>query len=622
MNDPWQDPINQDRRRWLAGAAGLSLGGLAPGWAGAAEQSNAAGRKVLRLLFSSAETSMDPARISDNYSRVLTSHIFEALYAYDHLARPSLIVPCTADGMPQVSDDFRVWTVRIQRGIYFQDDPIFKGAKRELQARDYIYAFQRVADPGHISPIEADVADLGIVGLSEVRRRALDNKTKFDYDAPIEGLKALDSHTLKFTLRDPRPRFLAALAQPDLLGGVAREVVEHYGDTIAEHPVGTGPFRLKSWRRSSRIIFERNPTYREVFYHAQPAPDDVAGQAYLARFKGRRLPMVDEVDVSVIEEFQPQWLSFLNKQVDGLAGVTGHLPSQFAPVAIPGNKLAPNLTKAGVQMFRNLAPDMALTVFNMSDPMVGGNEPAQVALRRAICLAYNMQEEIDGIRRGQAVVAQSPVMPHTLGYDPKFKSEMGDYDVPRANALLDTYGFLDRDGDGWRERPDGTPLLIIMNTEPDQIYRAYNELTKKSMKSISIRVDFKTQQWPENLKAVESGKYMMWMLGLGATIDGQGALAGYYGPQVGNANLSRFKLDAFDRMYERMLSMPDGPEREALFLQAKRIAVAYMPQRAHAHRVFTDLLHPWVHGFRRPLFWQEWWHQVDVDSAAQQAAIG
>ncbi len=161
-----------------------------------------------------------------------------------------------------------------------------------------------------------------------------------------------------------------------------------------------------------------------------------------------------------------------------------------------------------------------------------------------------------------------------------------------------------------------------MNTEPDQIYRAYNELTKKSMKAISIRVDFKTQQWPENLKAVEGGKYMMWMLGLGATIDGQGALAGYYGPQVGNANLSRFKLDAFDRMYERMLSMPDGPEREALFLEAKRIAVAYMPQRAHAHRVFTDLLHPWVHGFRRPLFWQEWWHQVDVDLPAQQAAIG
>jgi ABC-type transport system substrate-binding protein len=612
------------RRRWLGAMLGGSVGGLLPSLDSAAATAApelAGSRKVLRLLFQSAETNLDPARISDLYSRSVTSHIFEALYGYDHLARPPKLVPRAADGMPEVADNFRTWTIKVKKGIWFPDDPAFQGRKRELLARDFVYAFQRVEDPANISPIEADVADLGIVGLADVRKAALASR-KFDYDRPIEGLVALDSHTLRIRVDQPRPRLLSALAQPDVLGGVAREVVEFYGDAIGEHPVGTGPFRLKSWRRSSRIVLERNPAYREATYDAQPAADDVEGQAMLARFAGRRLPIVDEVDISIIDEFQPQWLAFLNREVDGLAGKPGQMPSLFAPVAIPNNKLAPHLARAGVQMHRTLDPDIALTVFNMEDPMIGGMEPHQVALRRAISLAYNVDEEIRNIRRGQAMAAQSIVMPHTTGYDPAFKCEMSDYDLPRARALLDLYGFADRDGDGWRERPDGSPLLVVMNSEPEQIYRAYNELLKKCFDSINVRLDFKTQQWPENLKAAESGKYMMWMLGSSGKYDGQEALASYYGPQTGNQNLSRFRYEPFDRLYDRMSALPDGPERDKLFFEAKRIATAFMPAKIHVHRYFTDLLHPWVYGFRRPLFWNEWWHRVDVDVAARNAALG
>jgi ABC-type transport system substrate-binding protein len=623
MNKHFDDANDPARRRWLQAAVGGAAGALLPAGAlPAAQAQDDNGRKVLRLLFQSAETSLDPARISDMYSRSITAHIFEALYVFDHLARPSKIVPCTADGMPEVSDDFRTWTIRVKRGIYYPDDPAFKGKRRELLARDYAYALMRVADPANISPVEADVADLGIVGLTPRRQKAMESKTKFDYDTPLDGLQIVDSHTLRIRLNEPRPRLVAALALPDLLGGVAREVVEFYGDTIGEHPVGTGPFRLKSWRRSSRIVLERNPAYREAFYDAQPADDDVEGQALLARFKGRRLPMVDEVDVVIVEEFQPIWLSFLNRQVDALAGLAGQVPSQFAPVAMPGGKLAPHLAKQGVQAFRNLAPDMTLTVFNMEDPMVGGMEASQVALRRAISLAYDVTKEIVDIRKGQAVIAQSVVMPHTVGYDPNFKCEMSDYAPARANALLDTFGFADRDGDGWRERPDGSPLLLMVNTEPEQIYRAHNELMQKCMKSIGIRVDFKTQQWSENMRTVEAGKFMVWKLGNAATYDGLGSLASYYGPQKGNSNLARFQLDAFDRIYEKMLAMPDGPERLALFREAKRLGAAYMPVKVNTHRIHTDLLHPWVHGYRRPLFWAEWWHQVDVDMAARKAAMG
>ena len=147
---------------------------------------------------------------------------------------------------------------------------------------------------------------------------------------------------MRIELEEPRPRFIDDVGrQSDLFGAVAREVVEFYGDQIDGHPVGTGPFKLKSWRRAREIVLERNPGYRERHYDAEPAPDDTEGQAILAKFKGRRLPMVDEVRVAIIEQSQPMWLSFLNTEVDALATNAGRVPPDFLGIAMPGGKLAP-----------------------------------------------------------------------------------------------------------------------------------------------------------------------------------------------------------------------------------------------------------------------------------------
>ena len=595
-------------KRWamLVGALAVSAAALAA--PAAAEE-----RKVLNLAFTKAETSLDPARIVDLYSRNLTAHIFEALYQYDHLARPSKIKPLTADGMPVASTDFKVWTVKIKPGIYFADDPAFKGKKRELVAEDYVFSLKRMVDPANKSPIVAGVLDSKYIGLAAVREAALKGNKPFDYDSPVEGLKAIDRYTIRYTLEEPRPRFLEGLAGSDLSGAVAREVVEFYGDKIDGHPVGTGPFRLKSWRRSSEIVLERSPHFREMLYDAEPAADDAAGQAILARFKGRRLPMVDEVRVSIIEESQPMWLSFLNGQVDALATNAGRVPPEFLAQAMPGGKLAPYLAKRGIQGTRTLNPDAGFAYFNMEDPLVGGYTPDKIALRRAISLAYDVSIEINQIRRG-GTAAQSPVLPHTSGYDPKFKSEMGEYSPAKAKALLDTYGYVDRDGDGWRDLPDGKPLVLDMATEPDQLKRKYDELWKKNMSAVGIQMRFKPAQWPENLKAARAGKLMLWVLGSSAAApDGQGSLARLYGPQAASQNLARFKLAEFDRLYDRMREIPDGAEREQLFLQAKRMAVTYMPYKITAHRTEADMLQPWVAGYRRPLFWLEWWHLVDID---------
>jgi ABC-type transport system substrate-binding protein len=571
--------------------------------------------KTFRYAFMIAETGFDPPRVSDIYSRTLTAHIFEALYTYDPLARPTKIVPLIAAADPEISADFKTFTIRLQHGIYFADDPAFKGRKREVTAQDFVYSIKRYADPATNAQGWSSYEEAGIVGLTELREKVLKSRQPFPYDTEVEGLKALDRYTLQVKTHEARPRLIESIfAGNDLYGAVAREVVEFYGDKIMEHPVGTGPFVLKEWRRSSQMVFERNPTYRERHYEASPEPGDAEAQAIYAKLKGRRIPMVDRVVVDVIAERQPRWLAYLRGEHDFIERV----PEEFITQAAPGGHLAPNLAKQGMKARFTLAPDMTLTCFNMDDPVIGGMTPDKVALRRAISLAYDVRKEIQLARRGQGVPAQAPIVPNTSGYDPAFKSEMSDFDPARARALLDMYGYVDRDGDGWRELPDGSPLVLTRNTEPNSLSRSIDELWDQALTAIGIRLKLKIQQWPENLKSAQAGNYQMWPVGSTASQpDGEGALQRYYGPASGTQNLPRFKDKRMDAIYDRMQALPDGPEREALFKEAKRLAVAYMPYKVHVHRIITDIEQPWMSGYRRPLFWQDFWQFVDVDPARQ-----
>ena len=167
-----------------------------------------------------------------------------------------------------------------------------------------------------------------------------------------------------------------------------------------------------------------------------------------------------------VEEDQPRWLSFLNGTYHWLL-----VPGNFRPMAAPGGRLAPYLAKRGIQLQIHLQPDMSMSFFFMEHPLVGGYAPHQVALRRAIGLAFDGQAYISHVFGGFGVPAQSTLAPHTSGYDPAYKSEMSDYSPARAMALLDLYGYTDRNGDGWREQPDGQPLLLEYATQPDQLSR-------------------------------------------------------------------------------------------------------------------------------------------------------
>ena len=602
--------MNQRRRLIQAaiGLAGSTLAGLPP-------QARAAGTapKTLRCAFPIAETGFDPAQISDLYSRTVAAAIFDAPLQYEFLALPYRLRVNTLVDLPEVSTDFRTFTFRVRPGIHFADDPAFQGKPRELVAQDYVYAIKRHYDPRWKSNNLYQLEGARLLGLSELRRALMAAKTPFDYDREVEGIQALDRYTYRIRLAEPSPRFLSIMADV-AWAAVAREVIEHYGDKAMEHPVGTGAFRLAEWRRASRIVLERNPGYRTEFYDEHPPEQDAALVAVAAKLKGRKLPLVDRIEVAIIEENQPRWLAFLNGELDILESV----PAEYADLVLPNNELAPNLRKRGIRMVRYPRADVSLSYFNMTDPVVGGYTPEKVALRRAINLAIDVDKEIRLVRRNQAVPGQSLVAPGTWGYDPAFKSEMSEFSRAKAKALLDLYGYLDRDGDGWREQPSGEPLQLDYATQPDQASRNLVEQWKKNMDAIGIRIVFKPAKWPENLKASSAGKLMMWGVGWSAgTPDADDFLVLAYGPSKGQANKSRFDLPAYNRAYDAQKVLPDGPERQAVIDEAKKLVVAYMPFKIHVHRIFTDLAQPWVVGYHRNVFMGlgRAWRYVDVDPA-------
>ena len=607
------------RRGFIASAARLwGLGAVVPVGSAAAvggpAPSATRAEKVLRIAFLAPESTFDPPSTnSDFYSSTILSQILEAPLTYDYLARPVQLVPNTAEALPRIEEGGRRITLRIKPGIFFADDPAFKGSprlnaqgRRELTAEDYVYAIKRFYDPRYASSDLYLFEAAKLLGLSELRQQALQQKKPFNYDAPVEGVRALDRYTLQLRMADPDPRWHFNLAMPAITGAVAREVVEHYGKDIGAHPVGTGPFRLAQWRRASRIVLERSPDYRRRVYEGQPADEPIA-QAIAQQLQGRALPLVDRIEVDIVEEAQPRWLSFLQGDFDWM-----EVPPAFAPLAVPGGQLAPFLRKRGVQLQTHLQAVMAMHYFAMEDPVVGGYTAEKVALRRAISLAYDEPADIRLLRHGMAIPAQSTIAPHTFGYEEDYRSEMSVYDPARAKALLDIYGYLDRDGDGWRESPTGHPLVLRIASLASQEDRAANELWKRSLNAVGLKVVFEVSTWPELLKKTRTGGLQIWGFRWSAqSPDGGFYLSIAYGPNAGDANDPRFALPAFDRLYEQQRRLPDGPERMALMRQAKNLLVAYMPYKAHRHDIVATLLQPWLKHYWTHPFMRDAWQYLD-----------
>ena len=560
----------------------------------AAESRHADPNKVLHYAFEVAETGFDPAQISDWYSSIVNEQIFDTPLRYDYLARPVKLKPNVLAALPEISADGTVYTLRFRKGIYFADDAAFGGKKRELVAADLAYTMKRLYDPKVKSP-NLYFLDGKIAGMEPLKKKAKDTGA-FDYDMATEGFELVDRYTLKIKLQYADYNFTYLLASVNSSAIVAREVIEKYADDIMAHPVGSGPYRLAAWKRSSRIVLEANPNFREEYFDAEPPTDDAEKQAIAAKMKGKRIPQIGRIEISPVEEDQPRWLAFLNKEHDFIDRV----PNEFANHAFPGNKLAAYLSKEGVQMDRQPGLEVTYAYFAMENPVVGGNAPEKVALRRAVVLGFDTNEEIRIIRKNQAVPAQTPVAPGAFGFEENFRTTANDFDPARARALLDMFGYVDRDGDGYRENPDGSKLELELATAPTQRDKQFDELWKKSMDAIGIKLRIKKARWPDLLKESRAGKLMMWQLGWGGPYpDAEAFFVMLYGPNSGQANHARFKNAEFDRLFEKARGTPPSPERVAIYREMSRLFLVNAPWKLGGHRVLTDLSHPWLIGHTR-----------------------
>jgi ABC-type transport system substrate-binding protein len=427
------------------------------------------------------------------------------------------------------------------------------------------------------------------------------------------GLRATDRYTLRLELIQPDYTFFEILDN-SALRAVAREVIEKYADASGRamrNPVGTGPYRLKEWQAGHRIVIETNPGYRDERFPPAPANADSDVKAVADSMKGKRLPQIGRIDIAIIEETNPRLLMFTAGQLDIL-----EVPGDVAPKMIDSKgALLPEYAARGMRLERATELAVTFAYFNMEDPVVGGYSPEKVALRRAICSAYNLPDEIRVIRNGQALTATQPLPPDVEGHVPGYKG-LSPYDPATARALLDKFGYRDRDGDGFRELPDGKPLTIHQISLVGAVYRQYDDLWLRSAREVGIRMDFQVMTFPEAFKAAHAGQLQFSSFGWNGDI-ADDFMRLFYGPYAGAGNLSRFRNAEYDALYEKSRRTPDTRERNKLYEAMTKIVSGQAPWCTNVYRISNTVIAPQIRGYRKNVhYFLTPWEYLDIDTTA------
>jgi len=391
-------------------------------------------------------------------------------------------------------------------------------------------------------------------------------------------------------------------------------VVEKYGDAsgwVMANPVGTGPYKLESWRRSQQIVLTANPGYRDEKF---PESNEPADRALVASMRGKTFPAIGRIEISIMEEANPRLLAFDSHALDYV-----NVPFELTDHALdPDNRLKPRYANAGVTLARVTQPALQYAYFNMEDPVVGGYGKDRIALRRALGLGFDTPSLIRVPFAGQALRATQLIPPNIAGHDDTL--DVGPkYDPVAARALLDRFGYVDRDGDGWRDTPDGKPFTIVMASTPTSRDREIDEVWQRSMKNIGIRIQFLKNKFPELIKMGRVGQLQMWRLGwINAYAEGDAFLQLLYGGNIGQTNYSRFSLPEYDELYRRSRTLPDGKERDALYRRMSELVGAYAPVSLAVYPIENTLVAPWVLGYKKNAYWEHPWQYLDIDTVTRK----
>jgi ABC-type transport system substrate-binding protein len=550
--------------------------------------------------------SIDPTTCGDTASTGIQTNIYEGLYCYHFLIRPSLIVPQLATEMPEISEDRLTYTIRIKPGVKYHRNPCFGVDKsglaktRTVRAEDFVLAFKRIADYYNTkTSLSWSFLSGRIVGIDEFR-----NKTRAStagdfsrYNTPVAGLKALDEHTLQIKLTKQFPQLIYVLAM-HVYAPCPREAIDYWlasredpethnrvaipeGERSVEFRaqemvIGTGPYILRTFSRKRKIVLVRNPDFREQYYPTAAeirrlVKDQASAEKQLATLEelgllkdaGKRVPFVDAFQLDFVAETYAAWMRFLLRQTDA----SGVPRETFESVITPGKDLTESWKKKHIRLVKYASPAVYWYAFNMDDPVVGGSK----SLRQAMCLCYDEENVIKVLRNGRGMRAVNTI-PSTFkgwkeaGPGPYYKLDLAEAKkkIAQAKKELAAKGLLDAKG----EIPEIKLDFPARDVERQQLA----EFAKLQFAKIGLRIKPSLNDWPTLQEKVHNKNVQVYAMGWHADYpDAENFLQLYYSPNIKKGtNNTNYSDGQFDAWYRQASVMPDCPERTELYVKMIR----------------------------------------------------
>lgn len=561
------------------------------------------GKKILHMPLRSKVSSMDPIRGGTSYSSLAQSVVYEALFEYDFLSRPLRLIPRLLVAMPTIDPSKTKYEFTLKRGIYFQDDPCFPSGKgREIKSHDVFYSMKRMADRSN-SPKGWWIYNDRIVGFDEFRAKQDERPVgaPFDADATVQGLEIIDDYRFRIHLKQPFPQFTYILAM-QYTAVVPREAVEYYKEEFDSHPVGTGPFRLVKWIRGSKLIFEKNPTFREEYFPSPPPGGVGAVNPSLYEAAGKRIPFLDGIVMHVYEQDQPMWLKFRVKDLD-----YSQVPAEyFDSVYHSDGTLRPHLVDEGIQNYNLELIDFIYRGFNMEDPIWGGFGTGKW-LRQAVSLATDIGEINDAFYNNTCVVYDGPIPPGLDGYKKGVLSPYRGPQIEKAKALLAKAGY-----------PDGQGLPpLVFETSRGGNSQEQGDMLARQLKAVGIDLVPNYNSFPELDRKLKRKKAQFFSLAWGTDYpDAENNLALFYGPnEAPGSNNFNYKNPEYDALYEKIRTMEPSDERTAIYERMRDMVIEDVPAYGSMARVRYYVWNARLKNMFPEETWYGWHKYLDVEVA-------
>ncbi len=484
------------------------------------------------------------------------------------------------------------WTFRIRRDLKFADDPCFPDGKgRPIDARDFVYAFRRMADPAAGSPVQNFFSDkiIGFQQLIDRNTALLKDGKEADYSSPVFGLQLdpADPYTFRIALNQPYPQIRYLMAM-HFTAPMAPEATQFYGKDIERHPVGCGPFVLDEWVPKRRIVLKKNPNRPRQLFPAEGQKGD--REKDFLKNAGRELPLVDKVIISNVTEGTTGWNLFLQGYLDGW-GVT---QTNYQQVISQQGQLSDEMKQKGITLTKSDNVAITYFAFNMNDPVFGGTTPQKRKLRQAISLAVNSQEFIDLFSQGNGRAAQSVIPPGIFGYDASYKNPFRQYDpkLTRAKQLLAEAGYPK----GIDKKTGDRLNLYYDNAQTDAAGRQYIALITRQIEDLGVNLISRSQRDIVWQSKIDGNDWQFTSYGwLADYPDPENFVFLLYGPNKRpGPNLTGYNNPAYNRVFEKMRALEDGPNRLQLIHQLRDMANADCPLIWMQHTQNMSLTYDWV----------------------------